>query len=566
MNLYKQFLKPHIIIALLSCLCFMKNTSAQQIGSWGDQGNGTYKNPILVSNYPDNDVIRVKDTFYMMSSTNHFSPGMVILKSKDLVNWEFSNHIMKAPITYDEAFDMGNRPSLASRGTWAGSFGYNGKEYFAYWCHNRRGEPKGNYEIRYAKASSMEGPWSTPKELSWPDGSSVSTTDPGVFWDMKTNKAWICITIKKVVKLYPLSWDGEKMLENIDGGIIVNKELEGEANKVYEFDGMYYVMNAHVLPEKLPEVVRMQAISRSKSIEGPWESKLVLGNGNGTDGHPSQGTLLKLDDGSWWFIHQLARQKSDERYMGRPQLLEPVKWINGWPLIGTDTNNDGIGEVIWEHKKPINGFPVTAPASDDDFNKSTLGLQWVWRFNPIMDRWSLTERPGFLRLKACKNLKPDENPESVKTTPNFIQQRLMGRYKNVMTAKIDFSGMQNGQEGGFHISSNDNNIIGVKKDANGKMNIFFKIDSKDNIPLVRGAAINQSSVWFRSTVENGLANFFYSLDGKKFTPFGKQVRLLFNGFTPDMVGFYTKNESGKGFIDVDWFTYDYDGPKRKVMK
>ncbi len=540
---------------------FIQSVNAQQTGSWGDQGNGTYKNPILETNYPDNDVIRVKDTFYMMSSTNHMSPGMVILKSKDLVNWEFSNHVMQAPITYDEAFDMGKSPSLVSRGTWAGSFGYNGKEYFAYWCHNKRGKPKGSYEIRYAKAKSMEGPWSTPKELTWPDGSHVSTTDPGVFWDMKTRKAWICITIKNVVKLYPMSWDGEKMLGDVNGGIEVNKEFEGESNKVYQFDDMYYVMNSHV---RKSDMIRMQSISRSKTIEGPWESKLVLGNGNGTDRHPSQGTLLKLDDNSWWFIHQLARGTSEERYMGRPQFLEPVKWVNGWPLIGVDTNGDGIGEVVWENEKPINGFPIAAPATDDDFNKSTLGLQWMWRFNPVMDKWSLKDRPGFLRLKASKNVLPDENPESVKTTPNFIQQRLMGRYKNVITAKIDFSGMQNGQEGGFHISSGDNNIIGVKKDSTGKMNIFFKIDAKVNNPTTVGIPITQSQVWFKATVENGLANFFYSLDGEKYIPFGKQIRLLFVGFTPAMVGFYTKNESEKGYIDVDWFTYDYDGPKSKV--
>jgi beta-xylosidase len=129
-------------------------------------------------------------------------------------------------------------------------------------------------------------------------------------------------------------------------------------------------------------------------MEGPWESRVVLENGNGTDRCPSQGSLLKLDDGSWWFIHQLARGTPEERYNGRPQFLEPVVWKDGWPLIGVDNNGNGIGEVVWEHRKPIDGCPVTAPATDDDFSKPQLGLQWSWRFNPKMDRWSLTERPG----------------------------------------------------------------------------------------------------------------------------------------------------------------------------
>ena len=307
---------------------------------------------------------------------------------------------------------------------------------------------------------------------------------------------------------------------------------------------------------------REEVFSRARSMEGPWESRVVLENGNGTDRCPSQGSLLKLDDGSWWFIHQLARGKPEERYNGRPQFLEPVVWKDGWPLIGVDTNGNGIGEVVWEHRKPIDGCPVTAPATDDDFSKPQLGLQWSWRFNPKMDRWSLTERPGFLRLKACVSLSSADK-DSIKKLPNVIGQRLMGHYGNVMTAKFDFSGMANGQEGGLHISAGDNNAIGVKKDDSGKMHLFFKSDAarRKGMVVTQGPALNQTDVWLQSRVENGLATFFYSLDGKAFTQLGDEVRLLFSGFTPNMVGFYTMNTEENGYVDVDWFKYDYDGPK-----
>ena len=550
------------IIAFTTALFLMvQTTKAQQTGSWGDQGNGFYKNPVLEANYPDNDVIKVGDTFYMMTSTNHWSPGMMIVKSKDLVNWTFSNNILQAPITFDKEYNIGQPKSLANRGTWAGSFGFNGEYYFAYWCFNKNHLKDGNLHILYSKSKSLEGVWTVPEELTFADGSPINTTDPGVMWDLDTKKAWICITLKGTVKIFPLSWDGKKILQNTEEGIVVTKKLEGESNKIYKFDGNYFVMNSYVATHD-SVVQRMQAFHKAKNIEGPWEGKIVLENGNGTDRSPSQGSLLKLEDGSWWFLHQLARGEANNRYNGRPQMLEPVSWKNGWPLIGVDTDGDGIGEVVWENKKPILGSPITAPATDDDFNTSELGLQWNWRFNPRMDRWSLKERAGFLRLKSCISL-PVIDKESIKKVPNLIAQRLMGRYKNVMTAKVDVSGMVNGQEGGLHVSSGDNTVIGVNKDSIGRLNLFFKSDTSNVQPvkLVNGIDLKQSDIWLQARVENGLATFHYSLNGKEFLQMGGKIRLTFSGFTPNMVGFYTMNSEEKGYIDVDWFKYDYDGPK-----
>ena len=155
--------------------------------------------------------------------------------------------------------------------------------------------------------------------------------------------------------------------------------------------------------------------------------------------------------------------------------------------------------------------------------------------------------------------------DSLKDLPNVIGQRLLGKHGNVMTAKFDFSGMVNGQEGGLHISAGDNNIIGVQKDTAGKLSLFFKTNSKNHQQMVvtQGPIIAQADVWLQAKVENGLATFYYSLDGEKFTPLGNEVRLLFAGFTPNLVGFYTMNTEEKGCMDVDWFKCDYDGPKGK---
>ena len=537
---------------------------SQPTGSWGDQGNGRFRNPILESNFPDNDVIRVKDTFYMMSSTNHWAPGMIILRSRDLVNWEYSNAILPAPIAYDRAFDLGQRPALVSRGTWAGSFGYNGETYFAYWCYNTgAGKPRHPYKILFAKARSMEGPWSEPRELTWPDGTSISTTDPGVLWDHDTRKAWIGFANGAIdsgrVKIFALSWDGERMLQGEREGIVVSEEFEGEAVKLYKFDGRFYAMNAHW---RVHEGVRqrMAAFFRAPNITGPWEGRLVMENGNGTTRCPSQGTLLKLDDGSWWFIHQLARGEPEERYNGRPQCLEPVTWKDGWPLIGVDTDGDGIGEVVWEAKKPIQGFPVTAPASDDDFSRGDLGLQWSWRFNPRMDRWSLTERPGFLRLKACRLVTPDPKG-GTGSLPNLLAQRLLGRRSNVMTAKVDLAGMAAGQEAGLHLSAAELHAVAVRRNDSGEARLYFRSETKAGVQLQEGPALRQTELWLQARVEDGLATFFHSTDGTDFRPIGGPVRLFFAGFTPTMVGFYSMHPAERGHLDVDWFTYDYDGPK-----
>jgi beta-xylosidase len=541
--------KRHALI--IGTILTAQIAGAVQTGSWGDQGDGTYKNPTLNSNYPDVDVIREGKTFYMMSSTNHFAPGMTILKSKDLVNWEFSNSIMPAPITFDKVFDFGN-DSLISHGTWAGSLGFDGQNYHAYWCHNVKREV-GTFKIVHSKAKSMEGPWSEPKEITWANGKPIDSTDPGVFWDLDTKKAWLACERGEI---YQMSWDGEKLLQNDGQGITASK-FRGESNKLYKFDGLYYMMNTHA-----GAGTREQVISRAKSMEGPWESRIVLENGNGTNRCPGQGSLLKLDDGSWWFMHQLAKGTPEEKYNGRPQFLEPVTWKDGWPLIGMDTNGNGIGEVVWQHKKPISGFPITAPATDDDFGQSHLGPQWNWRFNPKMDRWSLTERPGFLRLKACVSL-PTKDTESLKGIPNLLGQRMMGQNRNVITAKCDVSGMAKGQEGGFHISARDNSAIGVKMDNAGQMHFFFKSDAatRKDMAVKLGPALNQSEVWLQAKVEKARATFFFSLDGKAYSPLGGEVRLLMAGFTPNTVGFYTMNTTEDGHMDVDWFKYDYDGPK-----
>ncbi len=556
-------MKKYLLILGLSFYVFSVMSQIQP-GTWGDQNNGYYRNPILNSNFPDNDVIFVNNEYYMITSTNNYIPAMTILKSKDLVNWEYSNSIVPESFRLDSNLTLTPDSLSDSCGTWAGSIGYNGKYYYVYWCYNKmnltKKESTGWTHV-YSKSKSIEGPWSEPKELTFPDGTPIGTTDPGVLFDLEKKEAWYVIPPGII---YRLSWDGDRLLQNKEDGLIMFGEYPGEANKLYKFGDWYYEMNAHVRIHE-GERQRMQAIHRSKSILGPWEGRLCMENGNGTKRSPSQGTLLQIPDGSWWYIHQLAWGDKFERYNGRPQFLEPVEWKNGWPLIGVDTDNDGIGEVVWYHKKPISVQSTSFLTTDDDFDSSELSPQWMWRYNPLPSRWSLTERPGFLRLKSCVSVPrrgASDNQENLLRLPNMLCQRVLGTNRHLMTAKFELDGMTDGMEAGFHLSSKHSVAIGVKKN-DGSMRLFKRdeISQPFKINIQKGEIINQSTVWFRCLVENGMVTMYYSLDGIHFNRLGNETRASFDHFTPSMIGFYAKNSVEDGYVDIDNFDYDYDGPR-----
>lgn len=359
---------------LLSFLVSSLTASAQQTGSWGDQGDGTYKNPILNADYPDVDVEQVGDTYYMISSKQHMSPGMVILESKDMVNWESIGHVWdKLDWAPEYNWDKMNGYSY---GVWAGDFAYHDGTWYCYQVDH-------NHGLLMSSAPDIRGPWTKPINMLPP---SKVLDDPAVFWDDENHQAYlICNTSGKQRKknsktkgnenrLYKMSWDGTKLE---DKGQVVYTGPGAEAAKIYKIDGTWYIFMAEWFPPANGMARdRKQLVLRSTtdSIYGPYEKKIVMERGNGIERSCSQGGLMKAPDGSWWYAHQLI-QNIDSPFQGRPQCLEPVTWIDGWPIIGIDVDGDGIGEPVQQHKKPIAGFPVTAPASDDDFSNPKLGPQ-----------------------------------------------------------------------------------------------------------------------------------------------------------------------------------------------
>ncbi|MGR5064011.1 glycoside hydrolase family 43 protein [Photobacterium sp. DNB22_13_2] len=552
----------------------------KKIGSWGDQGDGTYINPVLNADYPDSDIEQVGDTYYMITSKQHMSPGMPILASKDMVNWTNVGFGFNR-LTWAPEYNW-NRMNGYSFGVWAGDLAYNDGTWYIYQIDY-------NHGLMVTTAKDIAGPWSEPKIML---DTSYVMDDPAVYWDKETGKAYIIVNAGVKAEhadepspvntnvIYEMSWDG---LSIIDDGQEVYSGIGAEAAKIYKFNGYWYVFLAEWtigdcstgLGKINKKNDRKQVVLRSsESIYGPYEKKVVMQKGSHF-GHrsASQGALLQAPDESWWYMHQLVQNDVDP-FQGRVQCLEPVEWIDDWPIIGIDENGDGIGEPVKRFRKPINGFPVQAPLSDDDFTSETLGLQWEWNHNPRESHWSLTEKRGSLRLKASK-LVPNTEGYGPKTNQwtnsdgsssdfwracNTLSQRIMGDSHGVAEAKFDLSGMKPNQIGGLARFGGVFNLMGVKVSSSGNRQLVF-INAKGE--QVEGAIIDSDTLFIRTTNNGSSAFFEYSLDGEIYEFFGQKFDIEFGNWTGDRIGFFTWNDKDEvGYIDVESFTYDYDGPKQ----
>jgi beta-xylosidase len=482
-------------------------------------------------------VVEHDGTYYMISSNQHMSPGMAILESKDLVNWSLIGHVYPK-LSWEPAYGP-DRMAGTRFGVWAGDLAYHEGRWFCYMIDTKSG-------LYMTSAPDVRGPWDEPicmlKRQRW--------TDPAVYWDEDDHQAYlVCNWGKGELRLFKMSWDGKELL---DEGREIYRGPKTEAAKIMKIDGLYYVAAIDWLPTD-EEPDRKQIMLRSKSIYGPYERKVVMQRGNGFDRSACQGSLLQAPDGSWWYIHQLV-QNCPNPFQGRPQCLQPVRWVDGWPIIGEDVNDDGIGEPVWTARKPVAGQPITAPRTDDEFDAPTLGPQWEWNHNPRDDRWSLAERPGWLRLAASVPV----GKGGFWGACNTVSQRLMGTGDGTVVAKLDIAGMAPGQQAGFARFSRGYRLLGARRDAEGEKRLFFC----DNGEVVDGPALAGDALYIRTVNEGEQAHFAYGVDGKTFERFGPVFTLDFGNWCGDRLGFFCWNDlEPKGHVDIDWFHYDYDGPK-----
>ncbi len=520
----------------LLCLLFLldeKSSAQSKIKwgdwqNWGDQRDGTYHNPILPADYSDLDCIRVGNDYYAVSSTFQYSPGFVILHSKDLVNWKIISHAVNdiSKISPEMNWDKMN---TYGRGIWAGAIRYHDGKFWIYF-----GDPDRGYFMTTAKKA--QGPWEPIHQLlaakGWDDGCP--------FWDDDGQGYFIGTNFADGYKihLFKMTADGKSLVKETDKVIYQSKG--SEANKLFKVKDTYYHFFSEV--KASGRVVMME---RSKSIYGPYEGPKQLSYAQKEYHEPNQGGIVQTQKGDWYF---LTHHGSSGDWSGRVMSLLPVEWIEGWPILGK-SDSEKIGSMVWSGRKPVQGQRNTIPQTSDDFKANNIAHQWEWNYQPRAEKWSLTERKGWLRLKAFT---PIEKNNLLKAG-NTLTQRSFRSAHNEVIVKLDLSGMANGQKSGLtHFGSPNYATIGVVFDGSAK-----RLEYNVKGEIVLGDALATDQLWLKSTWGlGGLSQFYYSIDGILYLPFGKPYQLAWGAYRGDRIGIYTyNNESDAGHLDIDYFIY-----------
>ncbi len=495
---------------------------------WGDQRDGTYRNPIVPGDYSDIDCIRVGNDYYTVSSTFQYSPGFIILHSKDLVNWRILGHVVNDVSVISPAMNC-TQMNRNGVGIWAGAIRYHNKRFWVYF-----GDPDEGYFM--SSAARPEGSWTTVKNILPEKG----WDDCCPFWD-DDGQAYLIGTKfadHYKIHLFKMSADGTTIDRASDK--VIYQSNGSEANKMYKINGYYY----HLFSE-VRNNVRVLMMERAKNIWGPYEGPQQLSEGQQQFNEPNQGGLVQTPGGQWYF---LTHHGSGD-WSGRIMSLLPVTWTNGWPIIGKP-NGAGIGEMVWQAPMPVKGTKRVVPQSSDEFTGSKLGPQWEWNYQPRADKWSLTQRKGWLRLHAFKPLK-----NNLLHAGNTITQRSYRTTSNEATVKIDLSKMANGQRAGLsHFGVPNYAAAGVVQTSQGKQLQFFNKDK-----ITDGPVIQANTIWLRSNWGlDGKSKFSYSTNGKDFKPFGETYQLKWGSYRGDRLAIYNFNyEQEAGCIDVDYLRYEY---------
>ncbi|MCF8226956.1 MAG: glycoside hydrolase 43 family protein [Bacteroidales bacterium] len=506
--------KKIIILAII--LLASASLSAQKIHS--DNGDGTYTNPVIPADFPDPDVIQVDDTYYMVSTTMFIFPGVTILKSHDLVNWEYcSNALPRFDCSPCYNLDGCNR---YSHGQWATSIKYNqGKYYLLFITLDEGGF--------ICSADKAEGPWDLRK---LPKG----FYDPGLFFD-DDERIYVAHGYSdiSITELNPdFSPKGEDV--HVFSGDI-RRGLEGM--HVYKINDYYYLYGTYGGRDGI------QVALRSKNIYGPYEQKVVIRDLTpGINFGIHQGALLQTKTGEWWTILFV-----DSGPFGRFPSLQPVTWVDDWPMVGVD------GKAVTTYKKPDVGqeYPIWDFPASDEFDQSTLGMQWGWNHNPDPNHWSLTVRPGYLRLTTAKVV------NNLREARNTLTQRPFAKYDQsiptIGSTKLDTRHIKDGDIAGLAVFQDPYAYIAVTQDKGSK-----KLIMVNNGELIASVPLKSKTIYFRTIASNstGIAYFEYSLNGKSYTRLGNDLNMRFSLkiFTGNKFCLfnYATVETG-GYADFDWF-------------
>jgi beta-xylosidase len=523
--------------------------------SWtADNGNGTYTNPLFYDEFSDPDIIRVGSDFYLAGTTMHCMPGLVLLHSRDLVNWDFQSYAFDT-LMLGKEFDLRSGKEAYGQGVWAPCIRYHNGTFYLFTNIN-------NHGIVVYTSKSPKGPWkSKPMNAKIYDLSVLFDDDGKIYAVYNYNE----------VHLVELKPDMSGVVEGTDKIIIPAGNNMGEGHHMYKINGKYYIISANYSP-----CGRMQC-ARSDSPYGPYETTVISAEetmgfpvgwwasnvymGNSPVPHPGyaftlspssgnrfgaaplhQGGIVDLPNGEWWGFSMM-----DFMSVGRTTCLSPVTWQENWPYFGLPGN---LGRTPRTWVKPNVGTETTPSAPylrSDDFSGSKLQPIWQWNHNPVAKKWALLAKKGVLRLHTLP-------AKDFLWASNTLTQRVIGPESNA-TAVLDGAGLKVGDFAGLAYLNMPYAALGVYKSDKGLVLRFY--DQYTNKTIDQPLTVSKVSVRASGDYERDIAQFSYSLDGKTFTNVGDSIRLpyqtkTFQGSRYALFAYNTAVKEG-GYADFDDF-------------
>jgi len=490
----------------------------------------TAANPVIYADVPDMSMIRVGNNYYMSSTTMHMSPGVPIMKSNDLVNWHLVNYAYDTLANVD-ALNLANGKSTYGRGSWASSLRYHNGIYYV----STFAQTTGKTYI-YSTKDIEKGPWKTVSfQPAFHDNSLFFDDDGKVYMITGGGKLRIVELTEDASGPKPGGID-QTLIENASLPSGGNGGLGAEGSQLFKVNGKYYLFNI-TWPRG---GIRTVVIHRADKITGPWEGRVGL-----QDLGVAQGGLINTPKGDWY-----AYLFRDYGAVGRVPYLVPVKWENGWPVIGI---NGKVPKTL--NLPPGKGLIPGIVASDEFTRKKgqrALPLVWQWNHNPNDSLWSVTARKGYLRLTTGRV------DTDFLMARNSLTQRTIGPVCSGSVA-LDVSGMKNGDFAGLALLQKNYGLVGIKINGDNKMIVMINA-STGKPQEVQSLPLNQNTIYFKAecdfTDKKDIAGFYYSLDGERWLPIGTPLKMAytipqFMGYRFALFNYATKTPGG--YADFDYF-------------
>jgi beta-xylosidase len=531
-------MKYHRLLPLFYLLMVMHLTIRSQ--AWvSDRGDLDYRNPVIFADYSDPDVVRVGKDFFMVSSSFNCVPGLPVLHSRDLVNWQIVNHVFSR-MPPDLVF---SRPQHGN-GCWAPSIRFHEGMFYVFF-----GDP--DYGIYMSRSRDPLGPWED-LQLIWPARGWI---DPCPLWDDDGNAYLVHAFagsrsgMKSVLVVHRMKPDGSGLLGEgvlVYDGHGVNPTIEGP--KFYKRNGYYYIF-----APAGGVTTGWQTVLRSRDPFGPYEIRTVMQQGSTDINGPHQGGWVELENGQSWFLHF-----QDRGAYGRVVHLNPLEWVDDWPVIGTDEDGDGTGEPVLTYRKPEVDAMVSpaVPQTSDEFEGSSPGLQWQWHANPRQEWMFLSGNLGFMRLYCMQR---DADWKNHWDTPNLYLQKFPAPVFTATTL-IRFEPFHDGDRAGLIIMGMDYAAVALEQ-KDGKLMVSRVVcrDAAGGTPekVTESHEISGPEIFLRAEIgEGGRTRFGFSTDGTEFNMMEGTFTAVPGKWIGAKVGLFaqsTEATNDKGFADVNWF-------------